>query len=193
MSASLSSCQPSRAWTRRWTRLALPLAMATSLLAAPVAHAQADKPARGASSSGFSAGVEFKAQATPADVGLPAYPGAVPQYDKKDDAASLTMGLWGGTFGFRLVVTKFATDDSLDAVSRFYKDALAKYGPVLDCSQGGAGGKKDDKVLGCDDDKPEKGGLLFKAGKPEAYRMVSLQQRGRQVYFQLVRIEGPKR
>lgn len=166
---------------------------ASLLMAGSAALAQTDKPARSASSSGFSAGVEFKPQATPADVGLPAYPGAVPQFDKKDDAASLTMGLWGGTFGFKLVVTKFATDDSLETVSRFYKDALAKYGPVLDCSQASGGSKKDDKVLSCDDDKPEKGGLLFKAGKPEAYRMVGLQQRGRQVHFQLVRIEGPKR
>lgn len=163
------------------------------LMAAPAALAQTDKSSRPASSNGFSAGIEFKQQATPADVGLPAYPGAQPQYDKKDDLASLTMGLWGGTFGFKLVVTKFSSEDSLETVSRFYKDALAKYGPVLDCSQNTGGGKKDDKVLGCDDDKPEKGGLLFKAGKPEAYRIVSLQQRGKQVHFQLVRIEAPKR
>lgn len=163
------------------------------LMATPAVHAQADKAARTASSNGFSAGIEFKQQATPADVGLPAYPGAQPQYDKKDDVASLTMGLWGGTFGFKLIVTKFSSEDSLETVSRFYKDALAKYGPVLDCSQNTGGGKKDDKVLGCDDDKPEKGGLLFKAGKPEAYRIVSLQQRGKQVHFQLVRIEAPKR
>ena len=157
--------------------LAALLLSAPLLMAAPVAQAQADKSSRAASSNGFSAGIEFKQQATPADVGLPAYPGAQPQYDKKDDLASLTMGLWGGTFGFRLVVTKFSSEDSLEAVSRFYKDALAKYGPVLDCSQNTGGTKKDDKVLGCDDDKPEKGGLLFKAGKPEAYRVVSLQQR----------------
>ncbi|MDL5032452.1 hypothetical protein QRD43_11120 [Pelomonas sp. APW6] len=175
------------------SRLMAALALPAALLLAPAAMAQSDKPARGASSSGFSAGVEFRAQATPADVGLPAYPGAVPQFDKKDDAASLTMGLWGGTFGFKLVVTKFATDDSLETVSRFYKDALGKYGPVLDCSQNTGGTKKDEKILSCDDDKPEKGGLLFKAGKPEAYRLVSLQQRGSKVHFQLVRIEGPKR
>ncbi len=180
------------------TRYSLTLVTAL-LLSAPLlmwttaAHAQTDKAARTASSNGFSAGIEFKQQATPADVGLPAYPGAQPQYDKKDDLASLTMGLWGGTFGFKLVVTKFSSEDSLEAVSRFYKDALAKYGPVLDCSQNVGGTKKDEKVLGCDDDKPEKGGLLFKSGKPEAYRVVSLQQRGRQVHFQLVRIEAPKR
>ena len=174
-------------------RIAALLLCAPLWMVASAAQAQTDKPARSASSNGFSAGIEFKQQATPADVGLPAYPGAQPQYDKKDDLSSLTMGLWGGTFGFKLVVTKFSSEDGIESVSRFYRDALAKYGPVLDCSQNTGGGKKDEKILGCDDDKPEKGGLLFKAGKPEAYRIVSLQQRGKQVHFQLVRIETPKR
>lgn len=164
-----------------------------ALIAMPTASALAQSSSAAASSANFSAGIEIKGSASAADVGLPLYPGAQPYVDKDDDKSSVTMGLWGGGFGFRLVVTKYTSADSMDKLSAFYRDALGKYGPVLDCSLGQpAGGRKEGKQLGCEKDRPDKGGQLYKAGLPENYRLVALQQVGKSVHFQLVRIELPK-
>jgi hypothetical protein len=44
--------------------------------------------------------------------------------------------------------------------------------------------------LACDDDKPEKGGLVFKAGTKEKQHIVGIQPNGRGSVFQLVYVEA---
>jgi hypothetical protein len=141
------------------------------------------------------AGVTFSKQATPKEVGLPAYPGAKLHKDEKDDSASVQMGLWGGSFGFKLAVMKMESNDAPEKIAEFYKKALAKYGTVLNCSdpsQKENAKNKDDasNKLVCEDDNPEKGGLLFKAGTKEKQHLVAIQASGQGSLFQLVYVEA---
>ena len=57
-------------------------------------------------------GIQFKLQASEKEVGLPIYPGAKPHHDDKDDSSAANMGLWGNTFGFKLVVLKLESPDA---------------------------------------------------------------------------------
>lgn len=138
-----------------------------------------------------SAGIVFSKQATPKEVGLPVYPGAKLHKDEKGDSASVHMGIWGSTFGFKLAVMKMESVDAPEKIAEFYKKALAKYGTVLNCSDGSQkSGNKDSNKLQCDDDKPEKGGMVFKAGTKEKQHVVAVQANGQGSLFQLVYVEA---
>jgi hypothetical protein len=141
------------------------------------------------------AGVVFSKQATSKEVGLPVYPGAKAHKDEKDDSPSIQMGLWGSTFGFKLAVMKMESNDAPERIAEFYKKALAKYGTVLNCSDpSNKAGAKDkggsSNKVECDDDKPEKGGLVFKAGTKEKQHVVGIQPNGQGSLFQLVYVEA---
>ncbi|MDT8999222.1 hypothetical protein RQP53_08075 [Paucibacter sp. APW11] len=142
----------------------------------------------------FKAGIDFQTQASIDEIGLPLYPGAQPRKDSGDDKSAVSMGVWGGSFGVKLQAAKFSSSDSAEAVARFYRDALARYGKVLDCSAGApreAEAGKDSDQLRCDDSKPAKGTLSFKAGKKKDFRAVSIEPgSGKGVEFQLVHFEG---
>ncbi len=149
----------------------------------------------GATQDKDGAGVTFSKQATPKEVGLPAYPGAKPHKDEKDDSPSVQMGIWGSTFGFKLAVVKMESNDAPEKIAEFYKKALAKYGTVLNCSDPSQKASAKDKAgssnrLECEDDKPEKGGLLFKAGTKEKQHLVAIQPNGQGSLFQLVYVEA---
>jgi len=143
-----------------------------------------------AQAEGFKAGVELREQASLSEIGLPAYPGATEQRDKADDKAAVTLGLWGGSLGFKLQVRKFASGDALETVAAFYQDALAQYGEVLDCSKRPSkrASSADEGKLTCDDDAPKPGSRVFKAGSKRDFRVVSLQPKGQGVHFQMVHI-----
>lgn len=143
------------------------------------------------------AGVTFSKQATSKEVGLPVYAGAKLHKDKdeKDDSPSVAMGIWGSTFGFKLAVMKMESNDAPEKIAEFYKKALAKYGTVLNCSDASQKASTKEKSgssnhLECDDDKPEKGGLLFKAGTKEKQHLVAIQPNGQGSLFQLVYVEA---
>ena len=136
------------------------------------------------------AGAVLSKQASAKDIGLPFYPGSKPHKDESNDSPAVRMGLWGGGSGFKLAVAKLETSDSPDKVAAFYKKALAKYGKVLDCSNAPAQPqtKENDSshVLTCGDDKPDKGGMLFKSGTKEVQHIAAIQPEGRGSVFQLV-------
>jgi len=151
--------------------------------------ARAGAPARSQEKDG--AGITFSKQATPKEVGLPTYPGAKPYKDEKEDSPSVQMGIWGSTFGFKLAVMKLESNDAPEKIAGFYKKALAKYGTVLNCSDPAQKpSAKDSSKLACGDDKPEKGGLLFKAGTKEKQHLVAIQANGQGSLFQLVYVEA---
>lgn len=141
------------------------------------------------------AGVMVSKQATAKDVGLPVYPGARAHKDDKGDSPSVQMGIWGDTFGFKLAVMKMESNDGPEKIAEFYKKALAKYGTVLNCSDPAQKSSGKDKgessnKLECDDDRPEKGGLVFKAGTKEKQHVVGIQPNGQGSLFQLVYVEA---
>ncbi|HXO60538.1 MAG TPA: hypothetical protein VN850_01895 [Candidatus Acidoferrales bacterium] len=140
------------------------------------------------------AGLLVSARATAKEVGLPIYPGAIPHKDTdKDDSSAAKLGLWGSSFGFKLVVLKMESKDTPRKVAEYYQKALTKYGPVLDCTNPPPAKEvEDDKStkLTCGDDKPEKGGMLFKAGTKEKQHIVGVQPNGNGTIFQLLYIEA---
>jgi hypothetical protein len=151
--------------------------------------------ARGGEQDQSGAGVMVSKQATAKDVGLPVYPGARAHKDEKGDSPSVQMGMWGGSFGFKLAVMKMESNDAPEKIAEFYKKALAKYGTVLNCSDPSQKASAKDKggssnKLECDDDKPEKGGLVFKAGTKEKQHIVGIQPNGQGSVFQLAYVEA---
>src|SRR5579859_4772115 len=69
-------------------------------------------------------GLVISAQATAKEAGLPLYPGSRPHKEEKDDSAAAKLGLWGSTFGFKLIVLKMESNDSPEKVAAFYQKAL---------------------------------------------------------------------
>ncbi len=71
-------------------------------------------------------------QTTAADLGLPVYPGAEIVKDKDHDkSADVNMGF--GEWTLRVRAVNYATLDSQDKVTAFYKKALGRYGDVITC------------------------------------------------------------
>jgi len=128
-------------------------------------------------------GLTMSGDADPKDIGLPLYPGSRRHKEKDEDSAGINFGAWGSGAGVKLAVLKMESDDSPDKVAGYYKKKLAKYGKVLDCShvdpsakEGGPNeSDKKDAPLTCGDDKPDKGGLLFKSGTQQDQHLVSIQ------------------
>jgi len=66
---------------------------------------------------------------------------------------------------------------------------------VLDCSApsptaGEKGKSSSSKQIECGDDKPEKGGMLFKAGTKVKLHIVGIQPNGKGSVFQLLYVEA---
>jgi hypothetical protein len=144
-------------------------------------------------------GITMAADADAKDIGLPLYPGSRRHVDKDSDSPGLNFGLWGGGSGFKLAVLKMESDDSMDKIADYYKKHLSKYGKVLDCSHPAPtesadrdkdSDKDNNKPLTCGDDKPDKGGLLFKSGTQSDQHIVSVQPNpnGHGSLFQLVHL-----
>ncbi len=140
------------------------------------------------------AGLIVSARATAKEVGMPIYPGATPHKDPdKDDSSAANLGLWGNSFGFKLVVLKMESKDAPRKIADYYQKALAKYGPVLDCTNAAPTSQNSDEKsakLTCGDDKPDKGGMLFKAGTIEKQHIVGVQPNGTGTIFQLLYVEA---
>jgi hypothetical protein len=140
------------------------------------------------------AGLIVSARATAKEVGLPIYPGSMPHkdQDKDNDSPAAKLGLWGSSFGFKLVVLKMESKDAPRKVADYYQKALARYGTVLDCTNAARPQQAKDEnseKLTCGDDKPETGGMLFKAGTKKKQHIVGVQPNGVGAAFQLLYIE----
>ena len=140
-------------------------------------------------------GLVISAQATAKEAGLPLYPGAKPHKDEKDDSSGAKLGLWGTTFGFKLIALKMESEDSQERVAAYYQKALAKYGTVLNCSdtsksQADKDKNESSKKLTCGDDHPDPGGMLFKVGSKEKQRIVSVKPNGAGCIFHIVYLEA---
>ncbi len=88
--------------------------------------------------------------------GLPLYPGARPKVEKDNDP--LNFGILTESFGLKVVVAKYESEDSPDKMVSYYRDKLKKYGKVLECHSEKHGGDVDVH----DDDKDSKGSKELK-------------------------------
>ena len=127
-----------------------------------------------------------------ADIGLPLYPGATPERDADGDSEGASISLWGGAFGMELYALKLRSSDSVDVVSRFYREAMSRQGRVVDCSRGAAPvpapAASETRLLRCDDDRGKPGGFLFKLALPGGVRMVAVEPAPGGTRIQLVRL-----
>jgi len=127
------------------------------------------------------------------DIGLPLYPGSRKHKDSSDDSASVQLGAWAGSSGFKLAVLKMDSDDAPGKVTAFYRKALSKYGKVLNCSDSGAAAAAKEKSangLDCEDDHADENETVLKAGTKEAKRIVSVKPNGSGSIYDLVYIEA---
>ena len=131
-------------------------------------------------------GIVASKRAGAKDVGLPLYPGAREHKDKSEDSPAVKLGLWGGNSGFKLAVVKLESNDGSEKVAAFYRKALKKYGKVLDCAGSSKATVGNSDELGCDDDNPENGELVLKAGTKQDQHIVGIKTRDGVTLFQLV-------
>jgi hypothetical protein len=80
--------------------------------------------------------------------GLPLYPGARAQNKENDDPLNLALST--ESFGMKLIVAKYETNDPGDKVLAFYREKMKRYGKVLECHNTG-----DNSGSHNDDDKKE--------------------------------------
>lgn len=146
---------------------------------------------------GLDAGLRIGTQANAQDLGLPLYPGATVQRDDSEDKGAVRIDLWGGLFGLKLAVGKFATTDSLEAVAAHYRKAMGIYGTVLECRAGDAPqprarakkDKRSDEPVTCDEASLARGELVLKVGTERNQRVVAMKPAGNGLHFQMVRVE----
>lgn len=139
--------------------------------------------------------------ATPHELGLPVYPGShLRKHDDNNSNANLS--LFTSSFGFKLVIAKYNSDDAPDKIIAFYRQKLQKYGKVLECHTSKHGGNvsthadNDDdssksKELTCDGDN--KGPVVeLKAGTEDNQHDVAIEpaESGHGTTFALVYVRS---
>lgn len=144
-------------------------------------------------------------QTTAADLGLPVYPGAQPVKDKdKHKSADVQLGF--GEWELRVRAVSYATPDSKEQVTAFYKKALGRYGDVITCQGNSPVGSPaaTSEGLTCEDDKNgkvrigqgdygvNKDGLLLKAGSKRHQHIVGFEDsKDGKTGFALVALDLP--
>ena len=114
--------------------------------------------------------------------GLPLYPGARPKQEKDNDP--LNFGILTDSFGMKLMVAKYESDDPPAKIIDFYRGKLKKFGKVLECHSKHDGNvdvhdnseaSKDskDKELKCDEDSGPV--VELKVGKEDNQHVVAIE------------------
>ena len=134
--------------------------------------------------------------ASPADVGLPTYPGAKPYTESDEDSSSSAdIDINTPLFGLKVVAMKLETGDNPEKVAAFYKRALSQYGRVLECDDGESTATKtrpdanDSEELTCDADEPEEHEIVYKAGTDSNQRIVAIKPYQGGARFSLVHVD----
>jgi hypothetical protein len=134
--------------------------------------------------------VRFNDQATAADVGLPAYPGSKPYTDPDQSSSAANVRLSTSLFGFRVVGVNLQTPDSPEKVGAFYRQALAKYGDVLECSRHTKSTSEEEgDGVKCDPDDPGANSVVYKVGTGKNQRIVAIKPHGAGARFSLVHLD----
>jgi hypothetical protein len=160
-------------------------ALAVALLLFGVGACSADD---SASSSGIEASLRIDDEATAQDVGLPTYPGSKLYKEPGDESAGANIGLSTSVFGLKVAAVKLESADKPEQVARFYREALSKYGDVLDCSDGAAASGKTtaSEGLKCDPADSGRHSHVYKVGTEKNQRVVAIKPHGRGTRFDLV-------
>lgn len=141
----------------------------------------------------WKAGLEVSDEATAQGVGLPHYPGAKPYKDEHDDSNAADIGISTPLFGLKVVAVELETKDEPEKVAAFYRDALSKYGDVLECFEGKYRKGKDDSSarkgeLECDQHEDGKHSIVYKVGTDNNQRIVAIEPLGSGTKFALAHV-----
>jgi len=144
-------------------------------------------------------------QTTAADLGLPLYPGAQAVRDNdKHESADVHIGF--GEWQLRVRAVSYATPDTKDQVTAFYKKALGRYGDVITCQGNAPIGTPTttSEGLTCSEDKNpkvqvdqgdygiNKGGFEMKAGSKRHQHIVGFEEpKDGKTRFALVALDLP--
>lgn len=134
-------------------------------------------------------------------IGLPVYPGAELVKKKDKNPSSADVNLSFGRFQLRIKAADYRTPDSPDKVSSFYKDALKRYGTVIECNHDQPVGTpiQTDEGLTCSDgDKKHSstsanasGKTELKTGSKQHQHIVSIEPDGDGTKFGIVALDLP--
>ena len=145
-------------------------------------------------------------QTTAADLGLPVYPGAEPvKDDDKHKSADVHLGF--GEWELRVRAVSYATSDTKEQVTAFYKKALGRYGDVITCQNNSPVGTPTttSEGLTCSDNDKDanvkidqgdygvgKGNLELKAGSKRHQHIVGFESpRDGKTRFAMVALDLP--
>lgn len=144
-------------------------------------------------------------QVSASDLGLPVYPGAEPvRGDDKHKSADVHLGF--GEWQLRVKAVTYATPDSEEKVTEFYKKALGRYGDVITCHDKSPVGTptmtsegltcaddgKDSKVKFDNNDFSSRDGLQLKAGSKRHQHIVGFEHpRDGKTLYALVALDLP--
>ena len=171
-------------------RIARPLSLATCLaIASGTAEAQ---------SSGFSFGMHANTDVSAADLGLAVYPGATVNHHRHGDAA-FDIGLTLNHSEYRIRGIQYLSRDASAHVFAFYRDALSRYGQVLECDHGSPVGEltrtdtgltcRDDVNDGDSDDRTRASEHDLRVGSPHNFRLVGVDESQESTEFVLMMVE----
>lgn len=136
-------------------------------------------------------------------MGLPIYPGAELVKKKDKDNGSADVNLSFGSFQLRVKAASYRSTDSPDKLAAFYRQALGRYGDVIECSNNKPVGSltRTAEGLTCDNDKENhikvsediSGKVELKAGSKQHQHIVAIDPEGSGTKFGLVALDLPGR
>ena len=129
--------------------------------------------------------------AIPEDVGVGVYPGAVP-FTGGDETDRANVSLQSPFVDLQVAALKYTSDDRPDAIAEFYRQELAKYGPVTLCR----GDLDFDDASGSVPPRCKRprgnGQLQVGVGSKNHFRLASVKPRGNGSEFAVVYVRAAK-
>jgi hypothetical protein len=119
--------------------------------------------------------------------GLPIYPGSRPAETRRNEPESANVTVGNSYFGVNVVAAKFEHDDAPGSIVDYYKQAMRKYGDVLECH-----GNIDFKGRNSHPVCRERRGsqeIQLASGTEDRHRIVVVKPRGQGSEFSTVYIE----
>jgi hypothetical protein len=147
-------------------------------------------------------GIQVKTNEAASDTGLPIYPGStLVKKDKNSGSADVNLSF--GRFQLRVKAASYTTPDAPEKVNAFYRDAMKRFGTVIECNHDQPVGTptQTDQGLTCSDsDKhghvnvdtdTDSSKTELKTGSKQHQRIVAIDPEGSGTKFGLVQLDLP--
>jgi hypothetical protein len=187
-------------------RVLIPAMVLGTLLSALGCHVQVDKGKNGEDKTVRIdtplGGLHVRSdQTTAADLGLPLYPGAHVTPDKDGDkSADVHLGF--GQWQMRVEVVSYNTPDPKDKVVDFYRNAMSRFGDVIECQGNHATGKLSmtSEGLSCNEESrgtvnvngvDTNSGFTLRAGSRRHQHIFALKSSDEGTRFALIELQLP--